>query len=279
MRTGVFEVVAHDLRSPLGVIQNLAYLLRAGWNDLPDATKLEHLDRIVDRTSMMDVMRRAHQHQGASFVEIYQNCNIFNDGAFRDFTAKEVRADRTITLEHGKPMIFGKERDRGLRVVSEIMLPPGRYQLRAAAAEEGAGASANVLYDLEVPDFYKQPLTMSGLAITAASAGETGTVRAKDPFNTLLPAPITAAREFTRDDTLALFAVVTAVAFLAPPPWFNTDRHMYERVAGEIIIPYCSDLHCFRPLVPWLLGLVPGPVIIVWKLSHGLMTVMSPPSE
>ena len=69
-----------------------------------------------------------------------------------------------------------------------------------------------------------------------------------------------------RADTIALFAAVAGVAFLAPPPWFNTDRHMYERVAGEIVIPYCSDLHCFRPLVPWLLGLVPGPAILVWKL-------------
>jgi 2-oxoglutarate ferredoxin oxidoreductase subunit beta len=47
---------------------------------------------------------------------VYQNCNIFNDGAFKDFTAKEVRADRMLFLEHGKPMIFGKERDKGLRM-------------------------------------------------------------------------------------------------------------------------------------------------------------------
>jgi 2-oxoglutarate ferredoxin oxidoreductase subunit beta len=70
----------------------------------------------TDAQLMQMTLDRAHKHRGASFVEIYQNCNIFNDGAFRDFTAKEVRADRTITLEHGKPMIFGKEKDRGLRV-------------------------------------------------------------------------------------------------------------------------------------------------------------------
>ena len=46
------------------------------------------------------------------------------------------------------------------------MLPPGRYQLRAAAAEEGSGRTASVLYDLEVPDFYAQGLSMSGLALT-----------------------------------------------------------------------------------------------------------------
>ncbi len=65
---------------------------------------------------MQYVLERAYRHHGASFVEVYQNCNIFNDGAFEEFAAKEVRADRTITLEHGKPMIFGKERDKGLRI-------------------------------------------------------------------------------------------------------------------------------------------------------------------
>ncbi len=69
----------------------------------------------ADAQLMQHCLQRAHEHRGAAFVEVYQNCNIFNDGAFRDFTAKEVRADRTITLDHGKPMIFGKERDKGLR--------------------------------------------------------------------------------------------------------------------------------------------------------------------
>ncbi|HLB24050.1 MAG TPA: 2-oxoacid:ferredoxin oxidoreductase subunit beta [Dehalococcoidia bacterium] len=69
----------------------------------------------ADAQLMQHCLQRAYEHRGAAFVEVYQNCNIFNDGAFRDFTAKEVRADRTITLEHGKPMIFGKEKDKGLR--------------------------------------------------------------------------------------------------------------------------------------------------------------------
>lgn len=69
-----------------------------------------------DTHHLASILERAHQHRGTSFVEVYQNCNIFNDGAFKDFTAKEVRADRMIFLEHGKPMIFGKERDKGLRI-------------------------------------------------------------------------------------------------------------------------------------------------------------------
>ena len=58
----------------------------------------------------------AGRHNGSSFVEVLQNCNIFNDGAWRDFTDREVREDRMLVLEHGKPMIFGKDRDKGIRL-------------------------------------------------------------------------------------------------------------------------------------------------------------------
>jgi 2-oxoglutarate ferredoxin oxidoreductase subunit beta len=70
----------------------------------------------ADAHHLVATLERAYKHRGASFVEVFQNCNIFNDGAFAEFTAKEVRADRTIVLEHGKPMIFGKERDKGIRL-------------------------------------------------------------------------------------------------------------------------------------------------------------------
>ena len=56
------------------------------------------------------------RHRGAAFIEVLQNCNIFNDGAWRDFTDREVRDDRMLFLEHGKPMIFGKDRDKGIRL-------------------------------------------------------------------------------------------------------------------------------------------------------------------
>src|SRR5581483_9368479 len=58
----------------------------------------------IDAHHLAATLERAAKHRGASFVEVYQNCNIFNDGAFAEFAAKEVRADRTIQLEHGKPM-------------------------------------------------------------------------------------------------------------------------------------------------------------------------------
>ena len=69
---------------------------------------------------MMETFRRAHAHKGASFVEIYQNCNVFNDGAFEQITGKEHRADMLIPLVHGEPIRFGAEGEHG------VVHPPRR---------------------------------------------------------------------------------------------------------------------------------------------------------
>ena len=63
---------------------------------------------------MLEAFRRAHEHQGSAFVEIYQNCNVFNDGAFEGITAKEARADMLIQLRHGEPIRFGTDNERGV---------------------------------------------------------------------------------------------------------------------------------------------------------------------
>jgi 2-oxoglutarate/2-oxoacid ferredoxin oxidoreductase subunit beta len=68
----------------------------------------------MDRKHMLETFRRAHAHQGASFVEVYQNCNVFNDGAFESVTAKDVRADMLIELHHGEPIRFGVDGQRGV---------------------------------------------------------------------------------------------------------------------------------------------------------------------
>src|SRR5271167_3045075 len=62
------------------------------------------------------VLKRAAEHRGTSFVEVYQNCNVFNDGAFDWATGRETKSDTVIELEHGKPLIFGKNRDKGIRL-------------------------------------------------------------------------------------------------------------------------------------------------------------------
>ena len=70
----------------------------------------------VEAKHLQEIIRRAHEHKGASFVEVLQNCNVFNDGAFNDVTDKATKADATLVLEHGKPLVFGKNRDRGIRL-------------------------------------------------------------------------------------------------------------------------------------------------------------------
>ena len=70
----------------------------------------------IDVHHLVTTLERAAKHKGASFVEVFQNCNVFNDGAFREFADKAVRPDRTVYLEDGKPLVFGSERTRGIRL-------------------------------------------------------------------------------------------------------------------------------------------------------------------
>jgi 2-oxoglutarate ferredoxin oxidoreductase subunit beta len=74
--------------------------------------------RTVDifQPHLKQVLRRAAEHKGSAFVEIYQNCNIFNDKAFEYMSDKEGRVERTLYLEHGKPLVWGAEAKRGIRL-------------------------------------------------------------------------------------------------------------------------------------------------------------------
>jgi 2-oxoglutarate/2-oxoacid ferredoxin oxidoreductase subunit beta len=63
----------------------------------------------MDRAHMQETFRRAHQHQGAAFVEVLQNCNVFNDGAFEKITSRDARSSMLIPLQHGQPIVFGAE--------------------------------------------------------------------------------------------------------------------------------------------------------------------------
>ena len=68
----------------------------------------------MDRKHMMEMFRRAHEHQGAAFVEVYQNCNVFNDGAFDTILNKDARPDMLIDLKHGEPIRFGADGELGV---------------------------------------------------------------------------------------------------------------------------------------------------------------------
>jgi 2-oxoglutarate/2-oxoacid ferredoxin oxidoreductase subunit beta len=68
----------------------------------------------LDRKHMTETFRRAYEHKGASFVEVYQNCNVFNDGAFEAITSKDNRPSMLVPLAHGKPVRFGPDGEKGV---------------------------------------------------------------------------------------------------------------------------------------------------------------------
>jgi 2-oxoglutarate ferredoxin oxidoreductase subunit beta len=68
------------------------------------------------------VLRRLAHHRGAGLVEIFQNCSVFNDGAFESFTAKDVAVEKQLRVRHGEPLVFGKDRRRGLRLTRTLGL-------------------------------------------------------------------------------------------------------------------------------------------------------------
>ncbi|QQS48242.1 MAG: 2-oxoacid:ferredoxin oxidoreductase subunit beta [Acidobacteriota bacterium] len=74
----------------------------------------------VDPKHLSMMIERLAAHKGSGFLEVYQNCNIFNDGTFKSFNEREVRDERMIQLEHGQPLLFGKNREQGIRLNKAI---------------------------------------------------------------------------------------------------------------------------------------------------------------
>ncbi len=72
----------------------------------------------VDGAHLKEVLKSAALHRGAAFVEVLQNCNIFNDGAWSGYREKDLRDEHVLYLRHGEPLVFGKSRDRGIRLTA-----------------------------------------------------------------------------------------------------------------------------------------------------------------
>jgi len=99
--------------TPMGVIDNPLHPL-----SIAIGCEATFVARTIDVNikHLEETLRRAAHHRGTSFVEVYQNCNVFNDGAWDYATDRASKADTTIELQHGKPLIFGKNRDKGIRL-------------------------------------------------------------------------------------------------------------------------------------------------------------------
>jgi len=106
-----------------------------------------------------------------------------------------------------KPDTYARAVRQGLRVLTGTRLAPGRYQLRVAASNRST-QSGSVVYDLTVPDFGKDALTMSGVSLASAASAEGLTIATQNPLADALPGPITSTRDFSPRDTLNLYTEV-----------------------------------------------------------------------
>jgi 2-oxoglutarate ferredoxin oxidoreductase subunit beta len=110
------------------------------------AAEATFVARAIDTETahMQEILRRAAMHKGVAFVEVLQNCNIFNDGAFDSLKDRELKSDRLVDLQHGKPLVFGKNRDKGIRLSG--------YKLEAVSLGKGVSESDFLVYDQTDPD-------------------------------------------------------------------------------------------------------------------------------
>jgi 2-oxoglutarate ferredoxin oxidoreductase subunit beta len=107
----------------------------------------------TDTVHLAQVLRRAAAHKGAAFVHIWQNCPVFNDGAFDEWSEREVRDESLLKLEHGKPLVFGKSKEQALRIGDGFRLEAGPTAANALVHDETRDdlALAMALAALEPP--------------------------------------------------------------------------------------------------------------------------------
>ncbi|MEO7158202.1 MAG: VWA domain-containing protein [Vicinamibacterales bacterium] len=148
-----------------------------------------------------------------STLPLADNAGMFkNDievlGVATDDKGKSFSTDRNTLNLNMKPDTAKRVTATGFRVIQSLELAPGRYHLRMAVREANTRKAGSVSFDFEVPDFLKDDLTMSDIALTSAMSGIAPTVRPKDPLEKLLPGPLTSYREFATQDEVALFTEV-----------------------------------------------------------------------
>jgi 2-oxoglutarate ferredoxin oxidoreductase subunit beta len=118
--------------------------------------------RTMDRDPkhLQEMVRRADSHKGSAFLEIYQNCNVFNDGAFFTWTEKDTRDETVVYLEHGKPLIFGKQKEKGIRLdgftPQVVSLTDGTYSASDLLVHDEHDSTlafilANMIHNTEMP--------------------------------------------------------------------------------------------------------------------------------
>ena len=125
-----------------------------------------------------------------------------------DAAGKVRGGDRSLLNLGLRPETHARVTASGIRTHTRLSLDPGRYQVRVAARETGAGRIGTINYDLQVPDFTKDKLSISDIVLTAASSQQLMTAKADEELKQVLPAPATTARGFPPGDVLAVFTEV-----------------------------------------------------------------------
>jgi VWFA-related protein len=147
---------------------------------------------------------------------------------------KPLQGQRTALDLTLRPDTYERVRKFGLRANPRIELPPGRYQVRIGVRESGAGATGTVFYDLEVPDFARRRLSMSGLLLSAPSAQHTLTAQADQVAGKLLPGPATSRRAFATADVLSIYAELYLNASSGPPRRIDVTSRLISEAGREV---------------------------------------------
>jgi VWFA-related protein len=186
-------------------------------------------------TAEVDITNMAFEERDGTFNSQLEVAYSAVNSAGRQFGGEH----HTVGLAL-RPLNYQRARERGVRLLTRLDLPPDRYQVRVAAGQP-AGPAGSVLYDVTVPDLRKQPFTMSGVAMASAGTSLAPTVTPRDPgpLGGVLPGPFAATREFERGDVLVLF---TEFYEYAPgSPAHGVDLSAELRVDGGPVVQRVRD--------------------------------------
>ncbi|WP_031565085.1 2-oxoacid:ferredoxin oxidoreductase subunit beta [Legionella wadsworthii] len=111
--------------------------------------------RVVDKdpAHLGTILKKAQEHEGCSFVEIYQDCNIFNHGAFDEFALKNNRAENTVILEEGQPLLYGSRKEKALSFMGEEIVSVSADQMHISLHDPRNLVAAIRLASLSFPDY------------------------------------------------------------------------------------------------------------------------------
>src|SRR5437868_6354494 len=203
----------------------------------------------IDINHLTQTLSRAAAHKGTAFVEVYQNCIVFNDGVFDYATDKAVKSDNLLYLEHGKPLVFGKDRSKGIRlngmdpevvglgngvamddllVHDEAAPEPSLAYLLSRMTHPDFPEPVGVFRAVEKPTFEAQVGDQIDTAIAAKGPGD---LRPRPPITVPSDTPLAGAVRVMLDGGVGTVLVVDAAGALAG---IFSERDLLMRVPDEV---------------------------------------------